>query len=195
MGLIKTNNLIRFFKSLDSGIWWSYLADWNNIYIYKNTLSTLVPVCASLVNQFFFILERILVLEVFLEVFLRVRSILIEEASKKKLLVILGLNLTIMQTTTVKRSKLTNDTLAARANQPLLLLLLFFLIFFFSGKVNSGKLFDCITNLFPHGWWKGNTITTSHTWSSSKTWCVQFDDYNIAESFNDSSLQQSNYIP
>ena len=76
-------------------------------------------------------LERILVLEVFLEVFLRVRSILIEEASKKKLLVILGLNLTIMQTTTVKRSKLTNDTLAARANQLLLLLLLFFLIFFF----------------------------------------------------------------
>ena len=70
-----------------------------------------------------------------------------------------------------------------------------FFNFFFSGKVNSGKLFDCITNLFPHGWWKGNTITTSHTWSGSKTWCVQFDDYNIAESFNDSSLEQSNYIP
>ena len=128
MGLIKTNNLIRFFKSLDSGIGGHI---WRIEIIYIYTLSTLVSVCASLVNQFFFfILERILVLEVFLEVFLRVRSILIEEASKKKLLVILGLNLTIMQTTTVKRSKLTNDTLAARVYQPLLLLLLVFFLFF-----------------------------------------------------------------
>ena len=131
MGLIKRNNLIRFFKSLDSGIG-GHIWRIEIVYIYINTLSTLVPVCASLVNHFFFILERILVLEVFLEVFLRVRSILIEEASKKKLLVILGLNLTIMQTTTVKRSKLTNDTLAARVYQPVLLLLLvFFYLFFF----------------------------------------------------------------
>ena len=118
-----------------------------------------------------------------------------EEASKKKLLVILGLNLTIMQTTTVQIDQWHVSRTCLPAIIITIIIIIIFLFFFFSGKVNSGKLFDCITNLFPHGWWKGNTITTSHTWSGSKTWCVQFDDYNIAESFNDSSLEQSNYIP
>ena len=108
----------------------------------------------------------------------------------------MGLNLTIMQTTTVQIDQWhVSRTCLPAIIITIIIIIIIIIIFFFSGKVNSGKLFDCITNLFPHGWWKGNTITTSHTWSGSKTWCVQFDDYNIAESFNDSSLEQSNYIP